>query len=549
VVNCNNNARTFSSPLLVSTEPGSPSGSNAFKLRSMRYRKTVFLFCLSLLSACGGSSDPEPQNQETPEIQEALQQTQTPSVRPSSTPTGTLSAIRLTEIAFANLPRPSDTPAPMTETPSPTASATFTPEPPLPGIAAPNKIIFSSDRAGSDDLWLMDLDGSNPRPIAVMENSNETIAACSPDGLRFVYDSNRSGDRELYLGSYAGGDPRPLTDTDGENFAPSWSPLGDLIVFVSTRDGQSDLWVMDGGGGNLLRLTDDPAEDIAPQWSPDANRIYFASNRAGNYDLYAFEIPTTQTLRITETEDIAETSPALGYDLESVIYTAPVEPARNAVWMADSPLITAWGNAEQPAWLGWHALLFSADLGGVRHIFWMDTLTGNQAILTNLGLRNTWPRPCYMASGGEAARLPVGELPTPTSTPTPQRDSEYAAVINPGADWLEEVVEWAPEELLDLAPEGYELRLEEGLLVYSWQQDGQIHNLRVALEALGGALKTTLVGYNIDDIPQPSEAVQDFAFTLEQTLLSGSIEPGQYRLERVEVTGSTVLLTFLIPPE
>lgn len=62
----------------------------------------------------------------------------------------------------------------------------------------------------------------------------------------------------IYLVDVETGDVRPLlADESGGNLYPAWSPDGSQIVFVSDRSGASELWAVNADGGNLRQLTAD----------------------------------------------------------------------------------------------------------------------------------------------------------------------------------------------------------------------------------------------------------------------------------------------------
>ena len=50
------------------------------------------------------------------------------------------------------------------------------------------------------------------------------------------------------------------------------------IIFSSHRDGNWEIYVMDPDGGNLRRLTNSDFDEWEPSWSPDGKRIAFTSS-------------------------------------------------------------------------------------------------------------------------------------------------------------------------------------------------------------------------------------------------------------------------------
>jgi TolB protein len=66
----------------------------------------------------------------------------------------------------------------------------------------------------------------------------------SPDGKTILFTSNRNGNRDLYLIDVDTGHLRRLTTHPAEDRYPSWSPDGSKIAFASMRKGSLDIWVM-----------------------------------------------------------------------------------------------------------------------------------------------------------------------------------------------------------------------------------------------------------------------------------------------------------------
>jgi TolB protein len=101
----------------------------------------------------------------------------------------------------------------------------------------------------------------------------------SPDGSKIVFSSNRTGSYQIYTCSADGSHIIQLTDTEGSNSTPVWSPQGDKIVFASERDNDSEIYIMNADGTNQIRLTQQPGDDSHPRFSPDGKRIIFNSPR------------------------------------------------------------------------------------------------------------------------------------------------------------------------------------------------------------------------------------------------------------------------------
>ena len=77
---------------------------------------------------------------------------------------------------------------------------------------------------------------------------------------KIAFHSARSDQTQIYIMNIDGSDQRPLTtDDDSENLCPAISPDGSKIVFISERDGQNQIYIMNIDGSDQRRLTESSA--------------------------------------------------------------------------------------------------------------------------------------------------------------------------------------------------------------------------------------------------------------------------------------------------
>ena len=77
----------------------------------------------------------------------------------------------------------------------------------------PSSVAFQSSRGGSNDIYVMNPDGSGQIPITTGA-SNDQRADISPDGRKIAFASNRSGGHfEIFVMNSDGSDVRQLTST------------------------------------------------------------------------------------------------------------------------------------------------------------------------------------------------------------------------------------------------------------------------------------------------------------------------------------------------
>lgn len=166
-------------------------------------------------------------------------------------------------------------------------------------------LYFSSDRAGSMNIWRTRIDESGGEVLAPPEalttpSSNSGWVAFSRDGRRLAY-ARRLTYSKLYRQGF---DPEhaTLTGPAGELTSgerrirePAISPDGAWVA-ARVQDPQSDLVLIRPDGSGMIRLTNDSFVDRIPRWSPDGRLIVFQSNRSGQFRLWAIR-PDGQGLR------------------------------------------------------------------------------------------------------------------------------------------------------------------------------------------------------------------------------------------------------------
>jgi len=161
-----------------------------------------------------------------------------------------------------------------------------------------NLIVYTCFVAGSDEICLMNADGTQQRQLT-SDPATDWYAALSPDGQTIVFSSRRAGQFDLYTMDLKGENLKRLTEQRGDNYAPSYSPDGSRIAYVSTITGDQNVWVMNADGSNPVQITSRKSEEYDPTWSPDGRRIAFASSYTGTNELYVVDADGTNLVQVT----------------------------------------------------------------------------------------------------------------------------------------------------------------------------------------------------------------------------------------------------------
>jgi Tol biopolymer transport system component len=187
------------------------------------------------------------------------------------------------------------------------------------------RFLFSSDRAGNQDIWTMAAGGEMTRLTA--DPAPEWAPRWSPDEREIAFYASRSGDREIWVMPAGGGPGKQLTSARGLDATPSWSPDGRTLVFRSERTGNSEIWTVSRDGASERQVTHDPSAEYGPAFSPDGRSLAFSSNRGGALELWWQPVDGGTARRLSRSPTV---SPVWSSDGRALYFASAQDPPR--VW-------------------------------------------------------------------------------------------------------------------------------------------------------------------------------------------------------------------------
>lgn len=129
------------------------------------------------------------------------------------------------------------------------------------------------------DIYAVGRDGSELRNLTD-HSARDAAPRWSPDGTQIAFVSERDGNAEIYVMDVDGSDPRNLTRTPHvAEDRPVWSPDGWSIAYLrqpvkSDPDGETHLYVMGANGSIPRRLGAFSGYGMSePAWSPDGSQV------------------------------------------------------------------------------------------------------------------------------------------------------------------------------------------------------------------------------------------------------------------------------------
>jgi len=241
--------------------------------------------------------------------------TVTPITVPSTT-TATLLPTQTLQPTLAHTPTPDNTPIPVATS--------------LGGGSG--QVAFASTRSGSSQLYLVNTDGTDLKPLTEIERG-----ACqpswSPDGLQLVFISPCGGradffetiynESSLYVINADGTGLKQLTQSPGSDFEPAWSPDGRSIAFTSVRDGFRQIYSLDVSSlaVTLLTNTTNTIESSQPSWSPDGTKIAYTVKRVGTYQVWSMTNTGQEAVQLARSgQDLWDFLPTWSADGRTVFF-------------------------------------------------------------------------------------------------------------------------------------------------------------------------------------------------------------------------------------
>jgi len=144
---------------------------------------------------------------------------------------------------------------------------------------------------GNTDIYKVAASGSG-EPVKLTDNPGIDIGGSfSPDGSKIVFESDRSGSQQAYVMNADGTDQRRISFFGGRSATPEWSPRGDQIAFTHIA-GNFRIAVMNPSGGDMRYLTD-TWQDEAPTWSPNGRIIQFFRTARGSGKASIWQVDLT----------------------------------------------------------------------------------------------------------------------------------------------------------------------------------------------------------------------------------------------------------------
>ncbi|MBS0425392.1 MAG: PD40 domain-containing protein [Proteobacteria bacterium] len=220
------------------------------------------------------------------------------------------------------------------------------------------------------------------------------LPAVSASHIAFIYAE------DLWIANLDGTQPRRLTVDEGIESNPHFSPDGKWIAFNAEYDGNTDVFIIPAEGGVPTRLTWHPGADLVRGFTPDGKNVLFASQRTVFTNRYhqLFTVPVSGGFP-TQIEIPNAWNGTLSPDGKKLAYS-PLSPAHNqwkhyrggnisTIWIFSFddksaikiPQPNTGCNDSDPMWVG-NTIYFRSDRDGEFNLYAYDVTSNTITAIT-----------------------------------------------------------------------------------------------------------------------------------------------------------------------
>jgi TolB protein len=174
-----------------------------------------------------------------------------------------------------------------------------TDSPPTESVSG--QVVYTCGPFGEGDICVLDLPSGRSQKI-ISHPADDMEPDWSPDGQQILFQSGRDGSFDLFVADVNGSNPRNLTATSGQDErGPDWSPDGSQILYeIGDVTDNGELWVMNADGGDPHQLLNRSIRGRAPSWSPDGRQIAFMRKESdGFWQIYLLELDSGRETKLS----------------------------------------------------------------------------------------------------------------------------------------------------------------------------------------------------------------------------------------------------------
>ncbi len=185
-----------------------------------------------------------------------------------------------------------------------------------------HRLLMTCLRSGNAEIFCFDPYTGDAKNLTRSFVSHQRYPYWSPDGQHIVFTSDRSGSYNLFVMARDGSGLRQLTHFPAPEvvYFPSWQAGRDEIVFGVAAEPARMLAIRPDGSG-MRELG--PGRD--PHLSPDGRQVAFTRRLSGGYTVFLLDLETGAERQLTTHEnEIGAVTPTFSPDGRHILYSDTV---------------------------------------------------------------------------------------------------------------------------------------------------------------------------------------------------------------------------------
>jgi eukaryotic-like serine/threonine-protein kinase len=264
-------------------------------------------------------------------------------------------------------------------------------------VPSDGRLVFTSVAGTSAGLSEIDLKAGTDKTRSLTVGGGwDRQPAYSPGDQSIIFSSNRSGNLDLWLLDRRTGALRQLTDDAAQDWDPGFTPDGRHLLWSSDRSGHLEIWMAAADGSGPRQLTHDGVDAENPTAGGDGAWVVYWTSNPKSPGIWKIRLDGSEPTRVVEGQyQNPETSPdgryaAFLYARASGMTTIRVVELASAAlvpfevrvaYPTGAPLDVTWGRVR---WTpdGRRLAFIGTDAAGLSGVFEQDFIPGRDTTQT-----------------------------------------------------------------------------------------------------------------------------------------------------------------------
>src|ERR1700722_1252662 len=163
-------------------------------------------------------------------------------------------------------------------------------------------VLYSASLNGYVNICIADINGGNMTQLTHVKSQEVSPKVNPKTGRDVLFISGRSGVEQLWHMNIDGSDVERISNGEGYVANPAWNPNGQLIAFAWTRGfepGAYNIFIMDMADKKPNQLTSNSGKNENPWWAPDGAHLVYQSTHGRSTQIYTMLADGTHSQQLT----------------------------------------------------------------------------------------------------------------------------------------------------------------------------------------------------------------------------------------------------------